>query len=315
MKTIYEVVEAEPYLVAIDGFSEFALLSETDTEWNGSFVEQLSDPVAIELYQTLKEKLMDDGYYREEPFAPLRFEIPLKNRLMYTSATCQEVYARASMTANEAWWAMKQDYPQLYWAYGVSMGICTYENASGDGRVSEIDYEIGDGDQYYENCSTGTTGDETLRAYQEAVARIVEQARKEAGDDRYKLVKYFHDYLCEELSYDNEAAGADKSNLSQYLYAHTSVPAFIGYKDKGKKVVCEGYAKALKVLCDKVGIPCVLVSGMGGIGDSKGAHMWNYVQMEDDQWYLVDATWDDQGMEIYDTYFPVSYTHLRAHET
>lgn len=303
MKTIYEVVEAEPDLVAIDGFSEFALLSETDTEWNGSFGKQLSDPVAIELYQTLKEKLMDDGYYGEEPFAPLIVEISLKNPLTYTSATYQEVYARASMTANEAWWAMKQDYPQLYWAYGVSMGICTYENASGDGRVSEIDYEIGDGDQYYENCSTGTTGDETLRAYQEAVARIVEQARKEAGDDRYKLVKYFHDYLCEELSYDNEAAGADKSNLSQYLYAHTSVPAFIGYKDKGKKVVCEGYAKALKVLCDKVGIPCVLVSGMGGIGDSKGAHMWNYVQMEDDQWYLVDATWDDQGMEIYDTYF------------
>ena len=87
MKTIYEVVEAEPDLVAIDGFSEFALLSETDTEWNGSFGEQLSDPVAIELYQTLKEKLMDDGYYREEPFAPLIVEIPLKNRLMYTSAT------------------------------------------------------------------------------------------------------------------------------------------------------------------------------------------------------------------------------------
>ena len=41
------------------------------------------------------------------------------------------------------------------------------------------------------NCSTGTTGDETLRAYQEAVARIVEQAREEAGDDRYKLVKAF----------------------------------------------------------------------------------------------------------------------------
>ena len=94
MKTIYEVVEAEPDLVAIDGFSEFALLSETDTEWNGSFGEQLSDPVAIELYQTLKEKLMDDGYYGEEPFAPLIVEISL--RLMKKSSLSRIISASQS---------------------------------------------------------------------------------------------------------------------------------------------------------------------------------------------------------------------------
>ena len=31
--------------------------------------------------------------------------------------------------------------------------------------------------------------------------------------------------------------------------------------------------------------------------------MWNYVQMEDKQWYLVDATWDDQDSSLYYTYF------------
>ena len=31
--------------------------------------------------------------------------------------------------------------------------------------------------------------------------------------------------------------------------------------------------------------------------------MWNMVQMENGQWYLVDATWDDQASGVYTTYF------------
>lgn len=54
--------------------------------------------------------------------------------------------------------------------------------------------------------------------------------------------------------------------------------------------VCEGYARAFKLVCDKLKIPCVLVSGAG--------HMWNYVQVDINgngtaKWYLLDATWDD----------------------
>lgn len=87
------------------------------------------------------------------------------------------------------------------------------------------------------------------------------------------------------------------------LYPHTSVTAFVGYGDKKEKsAVCEGYAKAFKVLCDKVGIPCVLVSGQGVTSSGAGAHMWNYVQMEDKQWYLVDATWVDRT--------PLFITHI-----
>lgn len=40
--------------------------------------------------------------------------------------------------------------------------------------------------------------------------------------------------------------------------------------------------------------PCVLVSGTGTNSTGKTeAHMWNYVQMEDGNWYAVDCTWDD----------------------
>ena len=59
--------------------------------------------------------------------------------------------------------------------------------------------------------------------------------------------------------------------------------------------VCEGYAKALKVLCDRVQIPCVLEDGQSynSAGGPGTGHMWNLVGMEDGAWYGVDVTWND----------------------
>lgn len=58
------------------------------------------------------------------------------------------------------------------------------------------------------------------------------------------------------------------------------------------EIVCEGYSKAFKLLCDKYEIPCIVVPGNIDIENNIG-HMWNYVKMEDGEWYGVDCTWDD----------------------
>ena len=66
------------------------------------------------------------------------------------------------------------------------------------------------------------------------------------------------------------------------MYAHTPYPVFA---DKyGNEVVCEGYAKAFKILCDRFNIPCTLVSGLAytGSGSAGEAHMWNLVKMPDE---------------------------------
>lgn len=60
--------------------------------------------------------------------------------------------------------------------------------------------------------------------------------------------------------------------------------------------VCEAYSRAFKVLCDKVGIPCVLVDGTANSGASVGGHMWNYVQMENGKWYGADVSWNDPSV-------------------
>lgn len=52
--------------------------------------------------------------------------------------------------------------------------------------------------------------------------------------------------------------------------------------------VCQGYAKALQLLCQRLEIPAMLVTGtVNGQG-----HAWDLIKM-DGEWYYVDPTWGD----------------------
>ena len=59
------------------------------------------------------------------------------------------------------------------------------------------------------------------------------------------------------------------------------------------KAVCEGYARAFKVLMDTQGIPCVEVVGyVYDEFNNLEPHAWNYVSL-DGKWYIVDCTYND----------------------
>ena len=94
-------------------------------------------------------------------------------------------------------------------------------------------------------------------------------------------VKAIHDYLCNLLIYDEGTTALAKA------YAHSAAGVFLS---PTKRVVCEGYAKAFKLLCQEAGLESALV-----VGNAGGAHMWNYVKMDDGKWYVIDATWDDNS--------------------
>ena len=53
--------------------------------------------------------------------------------------------------------------------------------------------------------------------------------------------------------------------------------------------VCDGYARAFKMICDYCNVPCLYVSSV------RAKHAWNMVQLESGKWYGVDATWGDEG--------------------
>lgn len=95
----------------------------------------------------------------------------------------------------------------------------------------------------------------------------------------YQKTLQIHDFLIDNLAYDETYSRANNDNLIGVFY--------------DGNVVCEGYAKAFKYLLDGLEIPCILVIGdaVNSVGTSE-KHMWNYVKIND-EWYAVDVTWDD----------------------
>ena len=80
----------------------------------------------------------------------------------------------------------------------------------------------------------------------------------------------------------------------------------------GHTVVCEGYAKMFKVLCDASDVPCLIITGRAGTGGDMENHMWNYVEI-DGNWYLVDCTWDDQDDPTVKDYLMAGWGTMAAH--
>ncbi len=143
-----------------------------------------------------------------------------------------------------------------------------------------------------------------------AVAAIKAEAENQTSRrDRLKAV---HDWLTKNNAYNEDALKPDNKNSDGYLDT-TPWEAISALTNEGNlNPVCEGYARAFKLICDALDIPCVLVSGRAGVTESnREPHMWNYVQMEDNKWYAVDVTWDDPVLQDgssgdgKDTYFLV----------
>ncbi len=113
---------------------------------------------------------------------------------------------------------------------------------------------------------------------------IVGDVRGRAEPEQLRAL---HDWLIARFSY-GEGAGT---------HAHEATGALLFGGG-----VCESMAKALKYLCDRCGIPCIVATGRtrGNPALSDGArrpepHAWNLVRLAAEagtHWYHVDATFD-----------------------
>lgn len=101
--------------------------------------------------------------------------------------------------------------------------------------------------------------------------------------------------------------------IHDYLVEHTAYNLFGKQQKSAYGVlvngtgVCTGYAEAAKILLNRAGIECLIVTGTGDDGRMQGFHAWNMVRI-DNQWYHLDVTWDDpdQGDLIKYDYFNMS---------
>ena len=188
----------------------------------------------------------------------------------------------------KAAYAVCYDYPMYSWILNgaFSAGVLvSYPGGSQIGDTITITFT----GAYY-NFKKPSYYDQ-ISSVDQKIAEIVAKVDKSAPQK--DQLKTLHDEVCRLTDYNYEAVKQNPSLNGDWLYAWSPYGTFTG-----QKVVCEGYARAFKMLCDALSIPCALISGSGN-GE---AHMWNAVQMEDGKWYGVDVTWDDGGAISY-TYF------------
>lgn len=108
------------------------------------------------------------------------------------------------------------------------------------------------------------------------VKKIVADANAKCAD-QYEKVLYFHDYIVKNCVYDLDT-GVDGASAYGCLI--------------NGRAVCEGYAKAMMLLCSEAGIQCTLVIGEIERGNTTIGHMWDLINI-DGAWTHVDVTWDD----------------------
>jgi len=105
----------------------------------------------------------------------------------------------------------------------------------------------------------------------------------------FDKLKAYRDAICEFTDYDFECL----ANNEPYGDSHQFVNVFDN--DPDTKVVCEGYAKAFKILCDLSefdnNIECILIGGTftSAASSQSGGHMWNNVIINNNV-YLADIT-------------------------
>ena len=205
-----------------------------------------------------------------------------------------------------AFLAATTDHPELSWisfgTYGFSYGGDKI-TSNGDGTynypISSVEFSVTTNNIY------GTPAEMTS---------AINKAKGVIGTQEtvYEQIKAIHDYLCNTIDYNYTAlsptgsydAGYYQTAYSAFYRIAQDASTELGQSTDKNLTVCAGYAKSFKILCDEYNIPCVYVSGDGINNQGDGeAHAWDYVKMDDDKWYAVDVTWDDQDSKIYYEYF------------
>lgn len=291
---IAEEAEFDPFDWDAYTESPFALFSLDAYE--GSYGSELSEEQKA-LYDALEDYYLDaDGNFSNGTTDALTFTYPEE----YT-AESEEDYIdlknELMLNIGYAYWAFVYDHPEVYWAGAVKMGL--------GGTQSGTTYKLTTAKFDISEKYSGAQSE--LEAYKAGVNAAVEKIRTSAASDgRQDILKSIHDWLCSTLSYNYDAISSANLDSDAYKYVYSNGAVFTGKYS----VVCQGYAEAFKVLSDQFEIPCADIVGTA----SGTSHMWNYVQMEDGNWYAVDCTWDDQTAISY-TYFLCGADSMGFHDT
>ena len=228
-------------------------------------------------------------------------------KAVYLEETKKAIFAWLGSYVTPAYLALTYDHPELVWLSGAkyTIGYSVYTPWFEEGETSIItDLELaGSTFTITPTKDTGALTASNVNPLFDGTKSQID-AMLPANATTYDKVKAVHDKICSMVSYENST-----QNIGNPYY-QTPYSLYYDADGDGKiETVCAGYAKMMKLQCNKYGIPCVLVTG---VTDSGEYHMWNYIQMENGVWYAVDATWDDQSTIMYDFFLVGSETYSSA---
>ena len=155
---------------------------------------------------------------------------------------------------------LRLDHPEIFWATGFRYKY--YQDSPNLIFVPEYLFEKN-----------------KVKEHQRAMqARVEKLVRPVKDKSEWEKEKYVHDFICQNVHYDK----------LKKAYSHE----IIGPLGQGVGV-CEGIAKAVKVLLDALGVWCVIaICGNNPEKGIKYRHTWNIVRING-QYYHLDATFDN----------------------
>ena len=123
--------------------------------------------------------------------------------------------------------------------------------------------------------------DEERRTYEKAQG-LVQQAKANT-ENALALEAWLHDWLCQNVTYDNTNAGlwtGDGALQPEWTAASALLEG---------RANCQGFGDAFYLLGSLAGFDVRFQYGTVG-GE---AHCWNAIKLDDGQWYYVDVTYDN----------------------
>ena len=237
------------------------------------------DPIAGKTaFASLKNETMKDAYrdmeeaiYEISPVRAANGCFEMKYVRLSSSLAFDEIYIVKE--------AVLADHPEAFWI----MGAYDIQNNFHDGNYLVL----------YSKYSA----DEITAMFDELNQQIIPIfSRIPDGADELARETIIHDAIVDGISYDFEAAEADDSSHEAFNVYGTLVK---------KKAVCTGYAGAMKMLLNLVGIECRTAVGMS----KNSGHMWNQVRI-DGEWYNLDVTWDDSAVDSDVLYSRYNYFNI-----
>lgn len=169
--------------------------------------------------------------------------------------------------------ALRYDRPDLIWLGYLYYGYWVSQAKGQTARVTDVVFDF-----YLEYDGEEKTMWETMMANAKALAESAA-----AQPDTYHKVLAVHDAIAEGNSYGD----------TDVLLSHSPYSALV--TDDETQPVCDGYAKAMKIVLDLLQQPNCTASS--------ATHMWNNVRMDDGEWYNIDLTWNDTTAELSHDYF------------